>query len=106
MFTREYLVARLNNQPASFIVKSATDIIGIRCDFPQSRISRNHLPRDQVPSYVEMFKRPLRLCPPQFVARYVDFTEAVGLFPNAYHHRIAGCTHCAHHPLSETCDAS
>src|SRR5580704_4362143 len=61
----ENLVAGLNNESVPLVIKLATSMIRIHGGFLQNRIRRDHFARDQILSYAEMFKRPLRVCPPQ-----------------------------------------
>src|ERR1700731_1767835 len=68
-------------------------MIGIRSCFFQGGVRRDHLARDQILADVEVFKRPLRLCSPQFAAWDIHFTEAVGLLANTHYLHIADCTH-------------
>src|ERR1700692_1314311 len=96
MLAREDLVTDLNNQLVTLVLTPLACVVCIRSGFLQSCVSRDHLARDQILPNVEVFERPLRLRSPQFGARYIHFTEAVGLFPCAHHRQVAGCTHRTH----------
>src|ERR1700733_14152689 len=61
ILAREDLVARLNNESVLLVVQPTASMIGIGGGFLQSRICCDHLARNQILSYAEMFKRPLRL---------------------------------------------
>src|SRR5277367_1113392 len=81
-------------------------MIGIGGGRLEGRVRRNHLARNQILSYAEMFKRPLGLCPSQLGTRHIDFTETVGFFPYAHYRHVAGCTHCVHCLLLPLPDAA
>jgi hypothetical protein len=82
MLACEDFIASLNYEFVWLIVEAAADMIGIRGGLLQDRECRDHLARDQVFPNAEVFERPLRLRSPQFVTRYIDFTETVGLSPH------------------------
>src|ERR1700735_3710453 len=85
MLASEDLITGLDNQFVPLVVEPTTSMIGISSGFLQRRVRCNHLARNQILSYAEMFKRPLRLCSPQLVAWHINFPEAIGFLPDVRH---------------------
>src|SRR5215469_1177006 len=56
MFAGEDLVAGLNNQSMWLVVESTAGVVCVGGGLLQNGVRRNHLARDEVEAYVEMFK--------------------------------------------------
>jgi hypothetical protein len=87
MLTAEDFVANLNDQIVALLVEALASIMRIGGGFLQDGIGSNHFPGNQILPYVEVLKRALGLCSPEFVGRNIHFAEAIGFLAKFCHIR-------------------
>ena len=81
----ENLIAGLNDQFVSLVVKPLTRVIRGGRGLLQGGVGCYHLAGNQILADTEVLKRALGLRPPQLVRRHLDHSEAIGFFSHLDH---------------------